>query len=166
MNELEPLWKIEDELQALLDSLDVCPEELKGELEQRIARYLGAEIEKVDRVGAVLSSLDGVAANAKTEIERLRARQQAAEKAAARLEAYVLHVLRGRDGKPLKGRNVTFSVRHSEALIIDDPGAVPDKWKRTTVAIDIPKDPIKKAIKAGEDIPGVHVEQREDLQRK
>jgi hypothetical protein len=32
--------------------------------------------------------------------------------------------------------------------------------------VDIPKTPIKNAIKAGESIPGVHVEQRESLQRK
>jgi hypothetical protein len=166
MKDLMPLWRIEDELTALLDSADTCPDELRSELEQRIAQYLGAEVEKVDRVDAVLASLEGVAANAKAEIERLRARQQSAEKAGQRLAAYVLSVLRQRDGRPLKGRNITFSVRHSEALVIDDPNAVPAEWKRTTVTVDIPKDPIKKAIKAGESVPGVHLEQRESLQRK
>jgi hypothetical protein len=166
MNELAPLWAIEDELQALIDSLDVCPDNLKPELEQRISRYLGAEIEKIDRVGAVLTSLDAVQSNAKAEIERLRARQQGAERAAQRLSDYVLHVLRERDGRPLKGRNTTFSVRHSEALIIDDPSVLPEQWKRTTVTVDYPKDPIKKALKAGESVPGVHIEQRESLQRK
>jgi len=56
-------------------------------LEARIAEYVTAEAQKVDRVAAVLASFDAVAANAKTEIERLRARQQSAEKAAQRLEA-------------------------------------------------------------------------------
>src|SRR5262249_40756500 len=152
MNALEPLWQIEDELAALVDSLETCAEELKPELEQRIAQYVAAEIEKVDRVNAVLTSLDAVQASAKAEIDRLRQRQQAAQKAAARLEGYVLHVLRGLDGKPLKGRNVTFSVRRSEALIVTDPDVVPDKWKRTTVTVDIPKDPVKRAIKAGEEV--------------
>ena len=94
MNDLMPLWQIEDELTALVDSIDVCPEHLKEELEQRIAQYVGAEVEKVDRIAAVLSSLDNVAANARAEIERLRERQQSAEKAARRLESYVLRVLR------------------------------------------------------------------------
>jgi hypothetical protein len=166
MNDLEPLWKIEEELRALVDSVETCPEELRAELEARIARYVGAEIDKVDRVGAVLSSLDGVAANAKAEIDRLRARQQSAERARARLEDYVLRVLRERDGQPLKGRNVTLSVRHSEALIVDDPDAVPAEWKRTTVVVDVPKDPLKKAIKAGQEIPGAHIERRDSLQRR
>jgi hypothetical protein len=166
MNNLEPLWQIEEELRALVDSAETCPEDLRAELEERIARYVGAEIDKVDRVGAVLSSLDGVAANAKAEIDRLRARQHSSERARARLEEYVLRVLRLRGGEPLKGRNVTFSVRHSEALIVDDPEAVPPEFKRTTVSVDIPKDPVKKAIKAGSVIPGAHIERRDSLQRR
>jgi hypothetical protein len=166
MNDLEPLWKIEEELAALLDSVETCPDELRAELEARIAAYVTAEIDKIDRVNAVLNSLDAVSANAGTEIQRLRERQQSAERNARQLEQSVLRVLRERGGRPLKGRNVTFSVRHSEALIIDDPNAVPDKWKRTTITVDVPKQPVKAALKAGEDVPGVHLEQRESLQRK
>ena len=166
INDLEPLWKIEDELRALVESVETCPDELRPELEARIARYVGAEIEKVDRIGAVLASLEGVQANAKAEIDRLRARQQSAQHTAERLEDYVLRVLRTRDGQPLKGRNVTFSVRRSEALIVDDLDAVPAEWKRTTIVVDVPKDPLKKAIKAGLEIPGAHIEQRDNLQRR
>jgi hypothetical protein len=166
VNALEPLWKIEDELAALLDSLEVCPEELRGELEQRIAAYVTAEIEKVDRIGAVLTSLESVQAAAKFEINRLYQRQQAAEKAGARLEGYLLHLLRERDGRPLKGRNVTFSVRRTEAVLIEDPALVPDQWKRTTVTVDIPKDPLKKAIKGGEHVPGARLQTNEHLVKK
>jgi hypothetical protein len=166
MSDLAPLWQIEAELVALLDSLDTCPDELRPELEEQIAAYVTAEIDKVDRIGAVLNSLDAVSTNAKAEIDRLRQRQQSAETTAKRLEQYVLRVLRERGGRPLKGRNVTFTVRCSEALIIDDPNAVPDEWKRKTLVVDIPKDPLKRAIKAGESVPGVHVEARESLQRK
>lgn len=163
---MAPLWQIEDELQTLLDSLDTCPPELLEELETRIAKYVSAEIEKVDKVGAVLASLESVQANAKAEIERLRARQQAAEKAGAQLEAYVLRVIRQRDGKPLRGRNTTFSMRRTEALTIVAPELVPDRFKRTTVTIDIPKTAIKQALKDGEEVPGVVLQQNEHLVRK
>jgi hypothetical protein len=166
MKALEPLWVIESELQTLLDSLDVCPPELLPEIEQRIAEYVGAEIEKIDRIAGVLSSLDNVAANAKTEIERLRARQQSAEKAAQRLEAYVLHVLRERDGRPLKGHNVTLSLRRSESVVIDDPKQIPDQFKRVTVTTDVPKIPVRDAIKSGQPVPGARLEQHEHLVRK
>jgi hypothetical protein len=160
------LYRIEEELESLLDSLDICPDERRPELEQRIAQYLGAEKGKVDNIGRVLSSLDSVQLHAKLEIERLRARSQAAEKNARRLEAYILHVLAGRDGKPLKGDSCTLFARRTEALVITDPGAVPDEWKRKTITVDIPKDPIKRALKAGEDIPGVVLEQHESLVRR
>ena len=153
---MAPLWQIEDELQTLLDSLDTCPPELLEELETRIAKYVSAEIEKVDKVGAVLASLESVQANAKAEIERLR----------AQLEAYVLRVIRQRDGKPLRGRNTTFSMRRTEALTIVAPELVPDRFKRTTVTIDIPKTAIKQALKDGEEVPGVVLQQNEHLVRK
>jgi hypothetical protein len=146
--------------------LDVCSDELRPELEQRIEEYIGAEVDKVDRVGAVLSSLDNVQAHAKAEIERLRKRQQSAEKSATRLEKYLLHLIRQRDDKPLKGRNVMFSIRRTEALAIINPELVPAKFKRTTITVDVPKTPIKEALKAGEEVPGVALQVNEHLVRK
>jgi hypothetical protein len=166
MMNLEPLWQISQELEALVDSLDTCPDELRPELEARVAQYLGAEVEKVDRIAAVLSSLDGVQANARAEIERLHQRQESAQRAAKRLEGYVLHVLRERGGRPLRGRNSTFSLRRTEALAIVDPDLVPDKFKRTTITVDVPKAPIKEALKAGEEVPGVVLQVNEHLVRK
>lgn len=160
------LYQIEQELESLLDSVEVCPEELRPELEERIAQYVGSEITKVDGIGRVLSSLDAVQSHAKSEIERLQARRQAALNNAERLKSYILRVLAQRDGKPLKGNYTTFFAGRSEALIIDDPEAVPAEWKRTTVSVDIPKEPVKRAIKAGQTVPGAHIEQREYLGRR
>lgn len=166
MTALEPLWKIEEELAALLDSVETCPEEMIPELEAKIARYVTAEIEKVDRVSAVLSSLEHVADNAKAEIDRLTERRQSAERAAARLKRYILYVLSQREGRPLKGHNVTLSARESEAVRITDPSAVPEEFKRTTISVEIPKDPLKKALRAGQEIPGAVLEKREHLVRR
>lgn len=160
------LYAIEEELQSLLDTVEVCPEELRPELEARIAEYVGSEAVKIDGIGRVLSSLAAVQSHARAEIERLQARQKSAENNAERLKAYILHVLAQRDGKPLKGNSVTFFVSRSEALIIDNPETVPAEWKRTTVSVDIPKEPVKRAIKAGQTIPGAHIEQREYLGRR
>jgi hypothetical protein len=120
----------------------------------------------VDRIDHVLAAFAGVAANAKAEIERLHARQRSAERAGEQLERYVLRILQKRNGQPLRGNNVTFSARRSESLIITDPELVPDEWKRTTVSVDIPKDPLKRAIKDGQDIPGVTLRYGEHLVRR
>jgi hypothetical protein len=166
MTNLQPLWKISEELEILLDTLDVCPDEQRSEIEERIAAYVTAQIDKIDHINGLLNSLDAVSANAKTEIERLRERQQSAERSRQRLESYLIHVLHKRDGKPLRGKNVTFSVRRTEALAIVNPELVPDKYKRTTITVDVPKTPIKEALKAGEVIPGVALQVNEHLVRK
>ena len=163
---IAPLWRISQELEVLLDSLEVCDPELKPELEAKIAEYIGAEVQKVDAIAEVLTTLENVEANARFEIQRLHARQQTAQRSAERLKMYVLRILARRDGRPLKGKNVTLSVRRTEAVVIDDAAAVPEEWKRTTIVTDIPKDPLKKAIKAGQQIPGAHIEQRDNLQRR
>jgi len=50
--------------------------------------------------------------------------------------------------------------------VITDPAAVPAEWKRVTQTVDIPKDPVKRALKAGAEIPGVTIEERDNLVRK
>lgn len=163
---IEPLYAIEMELIEMFDTWDLCSDELRPELEQRIAEYIAKSIEKVDRIGHVLAQLELTQSNAKTEIERLRSRMQSAERASKRLEAYILEVIRKREGRALKGKNTTLSVRHSESLVITDANLVPGEFKRQTVVTDIPKDPIKRVIRAGEQIPGCHIEQHEHLVRK
>lgn len=160
------LNRIEDELEPLLDSLATCPDELREELVKRIDEYMSAETIKIDNIGWVLSQLAAVQAHARTETERLRIRQQAAEKAERNLEAYILHVLARRNGQPLKGKNITLFARRTEVLVIDDPDAVPAEWKRTTLTVDIPREPVKRALKAGETIPGVHIEERQHLVKR
>lgn len=160
------LYALESELESLLDSVETCPDELREELEERITEYVSAEAVKVDNVGKVLSQLDSVQAHARSEIERLRIRQQAAERAQRNLEVYILHLLARRNGQPLKGKNITLFARRTEVLIIDDPDAVPAEWKRTTLQVDILKEPIKRAIKEGATIAGVHIEPREHLVKR
>lgn len=166
MSVLAPLWQIETELVELLDSVDVCEESLRPELEEKIYAHIDASIEKVDRIDAVLASLDNVSVNAKAEIARLSERRQLAERAAERLKRYVLRVIDLRGGRPLRGANVTLTTRRSDALIVDDPAAVPAEWKRSTVVVDVPKEPLKKALKGGASIPGAHIEERLNLVRK
>lgn len=70
--------------------------------------------------------------------------------------------------KPTVVGNWTLSYRKSEKCVIDDKESVPEKWRVTeTVTVEkIPLDPMKKAIKAGEVIPGVRIEENKNLQVK
>jgi len=160
-----PLREIEEDLEALLDSLDVCPEELREELSTKIEVYVGKLASKVDSIAGVLKSLEEVQMNAKAERDRLMAREKAAERAQNRLEGYLLEVLRKRPDQKLKGKFTTFSIRTSEALVIVNPDLVPAEWKRVTTTVDILKPPIKQALKAGIEVPGTAILVHEHLKK-
>ena len=162
----QPLWQIDEELEALLDTLDVCPEEMREELSERIEMYVSMLSTKVDSIAGVLRSLENVQLNAKAERDRLMAREKAAERAQNRLESYVLEILRKRPDQKLKGKTTTFSIKTTEALVITNPDLVPAEWKQVVTTVNIPKDPIKRALKAGTDVPGVAIQVNEHLVRR
>ena len=61
--------------------------------------------------------------------------------------------------KELKTKNHMLRPRNYKAsVVVDDTSAIPEQYMvtKTTVAPD--KSAIYKAIKAGEDVPGVHTE--------
>jgi len=161
----QPLWAIEEDLEGLLDALDICSEEHREELSLRIEDYVSKLATKVDSIAGVLRSLENVQENAKAEIDRLRAREKSAERALNRLESYVLEVLRKRPDQKLKGKWTTFGIRTSEALVITNESLVPAEYKRVTTNVDIPKLPIRQALKMGIEVPGTAILVHEHLKK-
>lgn len=183
---LAPLWSISEDLQALLESVATCDEDLLPELQAKIDAYIGMEAAKVDQVAHVLAALDYEQKAASDEIARLQDRKKAAKAAQDRLEQYVCRVITARGGKALKGATNTLSVRASDAVALTDVSALPMKYvsvtakmdaltwlricptdqTRITVSVDPDKAAIKKALKAGEEVPGADLSYRDNLQRK
>lgn len=187
------LWRIEEELAALLDTIAATPDEQKAEIGAAIAEYLERSAEKVDSIAHVLKALDWEQEAAADEIARLQERKKAAKASQERLEQYVCRVIAMRGGK-LAGKTNTLSVRPSEAVKLTDEKQVPAAYQR--VAVKMPRvlwmmvlrslgdetirelnvsteqkietllDPIKRALKAGEVVPGAEIETRGNLQRK
>jgi hypothetical protein len=165
---LQPLWVIEQELTALLDSIETCPDELQGELQARIVEYMEREAAKVDQTAYVLAALDYEQKAASDEMARLAERIRTAKAAQARLEKYLCRIIAARGGQKLIGNTNTLSVRPSDAVVIVDERAIPACYiveeVITTKRVD--KAGIKKALKAGRQVPGVDLEYRDHLVRK
>jgi hypothetical protein len=53
--------------------------------------------------------------------------------------------------------------KNPPAVIIDDGGKIPAKYQREKIAIEPDKKAIATAIKAGEEVPGAHMEQAVSL---
>jgi hypothetical protein len=130
---LQPLWRIEDELLALLDSVATCDQELLPELQQQIDSYMGAEAVKVDGISHVLAALEWEQKCASDEIARLQERKKAAAKAQDRLEAYVVRCIQARGVKKLAGQTTTLATRASDAVMISDADAIPVKYQFVSV---------------------------------
>jgi hypothetical protein len=192
--ELMSLWKIEEELTALLDTIEATPDDLLPEIEAAIAEYAERSAEKVDGIAHVLAALDWEQKAAADEIVRLQERKKAAKASQDRLEQYVCRVIALRGAK-LQGKTNTLSVRPSEAVKLTDEKQIPIVYQRVAVKmprvlwvlvmrgvddetlrqlnscgafdekIDTPLDPIKRALKAGEVVPGAELEQRSNLRR-
>ncbi len=162
----EPLWKIDETLLALMESIETCPDEMRDELQADIERYVCMETAKVDQTAHVLAALEYEEKAASDEMARLAQRMAATMKARKRLEHYLCRIIANRGGKPLLGETNTLSVRTSDAVVITDAAAVPAEYVKVTYTHSPDKAAIKKALKAGAEIPGADLEFRSNLQRK
>lgn len=150
------LFEIEDHIEAMFNSIEMVESpELKAEAEAEIARYLEAEIRKVDSVAGYLAQCAAQQLAAKAEIDRLRERMNAWESRESRVREYVQRVMEQFGERKLEGRTATFMLRAVPAsVVITDEAEIPEEFKRSTVTISVDKKAIKKAIDEGRDIPG------------
>ena len=150
------LCEIADHLQAMFDTLEMIDSpELKAEAEAEIARYLEAEVRKVDGINAYLSTCESQQAAAKAEIDRLKVRMSTWESREQRVRDYVHTVMERIGAKKLEGNTATFTLRAAPAsVVVLNEGDIPAEFKRTTVSVSVDKTAIKKAINEGRDVPG------------
>ena len=57
-----------------------------------------------------------------------------------------------------------LSYRKSEAVVLTDEAVIPAEYKKEKLTISVDKTEIKKALKAGTEVPGVMIEVRQNLQ--
>ena len=88
-----PLYMIEDELAALIETADMVSPEQEREFRLEFQAALTAAVEKRDRVGQFMAHLELQNDFAKSEIDRLRIRKAAFERALARVEIYVIETI-------------------------------------------------------------------------
>lgn len=134
----ESLWQIEDDLDALLNSVDLVEDE--AELEQlkfEIVSTLERAVAKRDQVAAWLAREEANVAAIDAEIARLRQLKEKRCRAIGKVEEYVIGLILSK-GPAAKGRfpaleGVTsrFSVRKNPpAIEILDEALIPERFER------------------------------------
>lgn len=102
-------------------------------------------------------------ANIKAEEERLKARRQRLEKSVDGLESDINAVYQRGDAPVQYAGNFTISTRKSTQVITDGT-FYDERFIRTTTSVD--KAELKKALTAGEQIMGAHLQTNYNLQIK
>lgn len=116
--------------------------------------------EKIENICLYIKDLKAEAVALDNEKNALEARKAAAEKKSDSLSRYLQAML---DGEKFKTARCAVSYRKTQAVNIVDESLLPNEYLRfkTTSAPD--KTAIKDAIKAGKDVPGAMLEERQSM---
>jgi aromatic ring-opening dioxygenase LigB subunit len=164
------LWQLTDQylqaLQILTSDDDLPPEVVRDTLDA----LEGSLVVKATNVAAYASMLSINADAIGTEIDRLKAMQQRAELHAQRLRDYLKdNMIRSGIAKIEATQAPFFRLairKNPPKVVIDYEDMIPDEFLRTRTVTEVARDEIKRAIQAGQDVPGAHLEQTERLEIK
>ena len=152
------------ELNEKFDAIVAMIEDDDNEIDEQVLIDTLESIEldrdlKLDNI-ATLIERNNAYANAYAEKQKkLQAAKKQLQTANERLQWYMTQAMDQAGMKELKTENHMLRPRNYKAsVVVDDTSAIPEQYMvtKTTVAPD--KTAIYKAIKAGEEVPGVHTE--------
>lgn len=131
------LLLMESATEAAVENNGALPEELR----QALLDYCEAFGTKVDNIANYIKSQEYEAQNAKAEIDRLQARQAAAESKVERLKGLLKYFMESRGIPSMKGRLNTISLRKNsqDSLVVDRPDTIPSEYWRVSITIALPE---------------------------
>lgn len=125
----------------------------------------GDIVVKCDNIGAILRSLELEADAFRFEEQRLAERRKAIEANRDRLRRYAMFELESIGMEKVKGPRFYLSIQtNPPKLFVDDETKLPEDFWVETRAVD--KAAVAAALKAGQEVPGAHLEQGRSLRVK
>lgn len=157
------LQDIEQEIGNIL----AVTEELDEETQPTAIDYLEElslqEEDKVDGIAYVVRKRQADIDFLKDEEKRLKDRRQSMERRLAEFKDYLCWIMQENDLQRLKGRKGTIYLRTINSTEITSMSDLPSEYVETKVDYRPLKSEIKKAVKEGENIPGVKVDEKQSL---
>jgi predicted nucleic acid-binding Zn-ribbon protein len=119
---------------------------------------IGAE-EKLEAYVHVQKQLEAEYAAFDAEVTRMEKRMDSIRAQIDRLRRAEVEFLQATGEKKAKAGTFTITLRESQAVTVDDAAAIPADFLREIPAEIRPdKKAIRDALKAGQNVPGVHLE--------
>jgi hypothetical protein len=138
------LFALDESLSLLMESATEAAADNSGEmpeeLRQAVLDYCEAFGAKVDNIANYIKSQESEARNAKTEIDRLQARQASAENKVERLKGLLKYFMDTRGLRNMKGRLNTISLRKNsqDSLLVDSVDQIPSEYWRVSITLPLP----------------------------
>ena len=118
--------------------------------------------QKIENIALWIKNLTAEAKALKEEEQTFAARRKAAENKAESLKKYLDTILQG---NPVKTTKFAVTYRRTESCVIDDIYKIPEEYLRYKEP-EADKTALKKALKEGQAISGVHLEEKNSLSVK
>lgn len=147
-------------IMALLGDNTIPQDEVNNALAQ-----INDELQmKGENILSMLQKFDDIEEQAKRRKKELDSYIKAVANRKKRLEKACLFALDNMQVKSiLTSKGELKAKKNPPSVVIDDLTQIPTQYQRQKIQVDIDKVAIKAAIKAGEDVPGAHLEQATSL---
>nr|DAY35996.1 MAG TPA: resistance protein [Caudoviricetes sp.] len=142
------------ELSAMLEAAET-PEEI--EAIQNTLEMLDLSIEeKIENTAKYMVNVEADIQGIKAEIDRLNKIKKSKESTIETLKNNIEYSMKQKGIEKLEVGTFKAGYRKSESVEVDDLKSIPSDYIKTEIKPD--KTAIKKALKAGEEISGVHIQ--------
>lgn len=164
------LYNLSTEYQELYTALVSTADEETGEVDVDIAAALanvqGTFEEKAIATATVSRMLGNTVEEVSKEIDRLKRLKAHLEREDGRVREYLKRAMEMTGTEKVQGISASISFRKSEQTVIDNEGELPEEYITVKTTYTPNKTAIKAAIKAGNEVPGAHIETVMNLQIK
>lgn len=160
------LYEIPDEYRKVLEGVQV--DEETGEIlgTDALVEFAGDLNETIKNTGLYLFELDSEAQQIDAQIKRLKARKDDMKRRADTLKNLMLDAMTSTGLKKVSDPLVTVYLRKSTATIVDNMELIPKDLLRVKVETSPDLVAISKTIKSGIEVPGAHLEERQNVNIK
>lgn len=160
------LYEIPEEYRKVLEGVQV--DEETGEIlgTDALVEFAGDLNETIKNTGLYLFELDSDAQQIDAQFKRLKARKDGMKRRAETLKNLMLDAMTSTGLKKVSDPLVTVYLRKSTATIVDNMELIPKDLLRVKVETSPDLVAISKTIKSGIEVPGAHLEERQDVNIK
>lgn len=160
------LYEIPEEYRKVIEGVQV--DEDTGEIlgTDALVEFAGDLNETIKNTGLYLFELDSEAQQIDAQIKRLKARKDGMKRRADTLKNLMLDAMTSSGLKKVSDPLVTVYLRKSTATIVDNMELIPKDLLRVKVETSPDLVAISKTIKSGIEVPGAHLEERQNVNIK